>query len=561
MAIFKLTKKINLRCDLVLMSLGAVVVITVSLVGGREVGEVLDKKQQVSQVICDSISSPDVWSRRAFVKAGVCGGVIMLVNSNSTERFMVAQQTRAGKEQSTDLTKLSIRKAGDLVRRKLISPVELTRACLERIERLNPTLNAYITVTAEQAMAQAREAEAEVRHGRWRGPLHGIPVGLKDNIDMAGVRTTLASGVFKDRIPFADAEVTRRLKAAGAVLLGKQNLHEIAFGTTAAVSFFGPVHNPWRLDRITGGSSGGSAAAVAADLCYGAVGTDAGGSIRVPSAYCGIVGLKPTYGLVGMRGGGDSGWWSMNHVGPMCRSVADAALMLSAMAGYDPGDSTSIDAPVLNYTAALRGKVAALRLGIPRALFYDKIDPEIEAAMTKALEVLRRLTAGLREVSLPPIPAMMAPNIVLAENHAFHAPYFLETPQLYHAAIRRNLQRGSVVTTAAYVQSRRELDEARRAIRTVFSNVDLLVTPTTAVQPPTIEEAVRLGIELELIRNTAPFNVYGLPTISIPCGFLSSGLPIGMQISGPHFGEGTVLALAHAYEQATDWHTKRTHAV
>ena len=524
-------------------------------------GEVLDKMQQVSQATCDVISSRDVWSRRAFVKAGLCGGVIMVVNLHSTEPFMVAQQTPVGNVQSTDLTKLSIRKAGDLVRRKLISPVELTRACLERIERLNPTLNAFITVTAEQAMAQAHEAEAEVRRGRWRGPLHGIPVGLKDNIDTAGVRTTLASEVFKDRIPFADAAVTRRLKAAGAVLLGKQNLHEIAFGTTAAVSFFGPVHNPWQLDRITGGSSGGSAAAVAADLCYGAVATDAGGSIRVPSAYCGIVGLKPTYGLVGMRGGGDSGWWSMNHVGPICRSVADAALMLTAMAGYDPGDSTSIDAPILDYTAALRGKVSALRLGIPRTVFYNKIDPEIEAAMSKALEVLRRLTAGLREVSLPPISATIAPNIVLAENYAFHAPYFLKMPQLYHAAIRRNLQQGSVVTTAAYIQSRRELDEARRTIRTLFSNVDLLVTPTTAVPPPTIEEAIRLGIELELIRNTAPFNVYGLPTISIPCGFLSSGLPIGMQISGPHFGEGTVLALAHAYEQATDWHTKRPHAV
>ena len=202
------------------------------------------------------------------------------------------------------------------MRTKAISPVELTRACLQRIERLNPTLNAFITVTAEQAIAQARDAEAEVRHGRWRGPLHGIPVGIKDNIDTAGVRTTLASAVFKDRVPSADAEVVRRLTASGAVLLGKQNRHEVAFGTTAAISYFGPVHNPWQLDRIAGGSSGGSAAAVAAGLCFGAVGTDAGGSMSVPSGYCGIVGLKPTYGLVGMRGGGEAGWWSMNHLGP-----------------------------------------------------------------------------------------------------------------------------------------------------------------------------------------------------------------------------------------------------
>ena len=281
----------------------------------------------------------------------------------------------------------------------------------------------------------------------------------------------------------------------------------------------------------------------------------------MPSAYCGIVGLKPTYGLVSMRGGGEAGWWSMNHVGPMCRNVADAAILLSVIAGYDRDDSTSVDAPIPDYTAALRAKVSALRLGIPRAVFYDKLDPEIEAAMSKALAVLRRLTAGIREVNLQPISGTIAPNIVLAENYAFHAPFFLKTPELYHAAIRRNLHQGSKVTTAAYIQSRRELDAARRAIGAVFSNVDLLVTPTTAVQPPTIEEAVRLGIELELIRNTSPFNVYGLPTISIPCGFTSSGLPIGMQISGPRFGEGKVLALAHAYEQATDWRTRRPNAV
>lgn len=501
-----------------------------------------------------------MWSRRSFVRAVVCSGGIPLMNSNLTEELIAAQQTLFVRDQGTDHTKLSIREAADMVRRKVISPVELTRACLERIERLNPALNAFITVTAEQAMAQAREAEAEVRRGRWRGPLHGVPIGLKDNIDTAGVRTTLASAVFKDRVPTVDAEVVRRLKGAGAVLIGKQNLHEVAFGTTAAVSYFGPVHNPWQTDRIAGGSSGGSAAAVAAGLCFGAVGTDAGGSIRVPSAYCGIVGLKPTYGLVGMRGGGETGWWSMNHVGPMCRTVADAAVMLSAMAGYDPGESTSVDWPIPDYNTALRAEVSTLRLGIPRAVFYDKIDPEIEAAMNEALLVLHRLTAGLQEVRLQPISDTLAPNIVFAENYTFHAPYFTKAPQLYSSAICQNLQQGSTVTTAVYIQSRRELDAVRRAIGAVFSNVDLLVTPTTAVPPATIEEAVRLGIELELIRNTAPFNVYGQPAISIPCGFTSSGLPIGMQISGPRFSQRKVLALAHAYEQATDWHTRRPHA-
>jgi aspartyl-tRNA(Asn)/glutamyl-tRNA(Gln) amidotransferase subunit A len=514
-------------------------------------------KQRTNEAPRDFISSHDVWSRRSFVKAGVRYGGILLLNSHLTTELLAIQQTSSPREPRTDLTTLSVGEAADLVRRKAISPVELTRACLQQIERLNPLLNAFITVTADEALAEAREAEAEVRRGRWRGPLHGIPIGLKDNIDTAGVRTTLASAVFKDRVPSADAEVVRRLRAAGVVLVGKQNLHEVAFGTTAAISHFGPVHNPWHHDRITGGSSGGSAAAVAAGLCFGAVGTDAGGSIRVPSAYCGIVGLKPTYGLVGMRGGGEAGWWSMNHVGPMCRTVADAALLLSAIAGYDPRDSTSVDAPIPNYTAALRAKVSALRLGVPRAVFYDTLDPEIEAATNAALGLLRELTAGVREVSLPPISDTTTPNIVLAENYAFHARDFAKTPQLYDASIRRNLQQGSQVSTATYIQSRRELDEARRAVSAVFSNIDLLVTPTTAVTPATIDEAVRLGIELELIRNTGPFNTYGLPTISIPCGFTRSGLPIGIQISGPRFGEAKVLALAHAYEQATDWHTRR----
>ena len=521
----------------------------------------LDKEQQMRQIPQGSVPSRGMWSRRSFVKSGICSGSFLIIDSSIRGSVVTAQQPLPGSSKRTDLTKLSIREVSQLVRRKAISPVELTRACLERIARLNPALNAFITVTSEQAMAQARQAEAEVRRGKWRGPLHGIPVGLKDNIDTVGIRTTLASAVFRDRVPSADAEVVRRLKAAGAVLLGKQNLHEVAFGTTAAVSYFGPVHNPWQLDRIAGGSSGGSAAAVIADLCFGAVGTDAGGSIRVPSAFCGIVGFKPTYGLVGMRGAGDAGWWSMNHLGPMCRSVADTALLLSAIAGYDPRDSSSVDAPTPNYSAALRARVSALRLGIPRANFFDKLDPEIDAAMSKALAVLRHLTAGTREVSLPPISQTLAPNIVFAENYAFHKDQLVKTPQLYHAAIRRNLQAGSRVTTEAYIHARRELDSLRRVVATVFSNVDLLITPTTAVPPPTIEEALRLGIELEMIRNTAPFNVYGLPTISIPCGFTSSGLPIGMQISGPRFGEGKVLALAHAYEQTTDWHRRRPQAV
>ena len=296
---------------------------------------------------------------------------------------------------------------------------------------------------------------------------------------------------------------------------------------------------------------------MAAGLCYGALGSDTGGSIRQPAAYCSIVGLKPTYGRVSTRGVIPLSW-SLDHVGPMCRTVADAAFLLQPLAGYDPHDITSVDAPVPDYAAAVRAKTTSFRLGIPRAVFYEQLDSEIEAAVTKALEILRRLTAGLRDVEVPPVPVL---PITGPEAYAFHFPYFSKTPELYQPQTRQRLEQGSQVTTAAYVQARRELDRLRRIVGGVFAGVDLLVTPTTPIPPVTMEEAptadMAPGGATLLLRNTRPFNAYGLPTISVPCGFTGAGLPIGLQISGPRFGEGKVLALAHAYEQATDWHQRR----
>ena len=452
----------------------------------------------------------------------------------------------------------SLQQVSELIRKKSASPVELTQECLKRIEKLNPALNAYITVMSEQALAQARELENERQSGKWRGPLHGIPIGLKDLIDTAGVRTTAGSAIYATRIPGEDAEVVRRLKAAGAVLVGKLNMHEFAYGATSVPSHFGPVHNPWKLDRIAGGSSGGSGAAVAAELCYGALGSDTGGSIRQPAAYCGIVGLKPTYGRVSTRGVVPLSW-SLDHIGPMCRTVADAAILLGVIAGYDPLETTSLDAPVPDYTRALHTKVSGLRLGIPRAIFFDQLDPEIAAATDKAIEALGKLTAGARDVQLP---AYQTLPIVGAEAYAYHLPYLSKTPELYQPSTRDRLEGGAKVTAATYIQARRELDRLRRAVGEVFNNVDLLVTPTTPIPPATIADTARSdvpppgGTALSL-RNTSPFDIYGLPTISIPCGFTTSGLPIGIQVSGPHLGEIQVLALAHAYEQATDWHTRR----
>jgi len=446
---------------------------------------------------------------------------------------------------------LSISEAAELLRQKKISPVELTKACLDRIESLNPVLNAFITVTDEAAMAQARVAEDEMQRGHWRGPLHGIPIGLKDLIDTAGVLTTCGSELFADRVPTEDAEVVRRLKNAGAVVLGKQNLQEFAYGGTSASSYYGAVHNPWNLNHIAGGSSGGSAAAVAAGMCFGALGTDTGGSVREPAAFCGIVGLKPTYGRVSTRGVFPLSW-SLDHVGPICRSVRDAAIMLEAIAGYDVQDVTSVDWPTEEYVNALSGKTDR-RIGVVRQPFFRNIDMAIESAMNEAIEVIRGMSSRVIEVDLPSVPT----GVQAPEVYAVHKKYYANSPELYLPWMRERLAQAATADTGTYVEDRFALERVRRTVNEVFAEVDLLITPTTPVPPITIEEASKMAPSLAgevWLRNTRPFNCYGLPTISIPCGFTNSGLPLGLQIAGPRFAEGRVLAFAHAFEQATAWH-------
>jgi aspartyl-tRNA(Asn)/glutamyl-tRNA(Gln) amidotransferase subunit A len=481
------------------------------------------------------------WSRRTFLKSGI-----------TASTFLPPQVQAAPAPQTDDLTALSIEQAAALIRKRAVSPLDLTHACLRRIELLNPVLNAFITVTGEAALAQAHQAEEDIQRGRWQGPLHGIPVALKDNMDTAGIRTTAASAVFADRIPSEDSEVARRLKAAGAILIGKLNMHEFAYGGSSAASYFGPVHNPWSLDHIPGGSSGGSSAALAAGLCYGALGTDTGGSIRMPAAYCGVVGLKPTYGRVSIRGVIPVSW-SVDHAGPMSRTALDAALLLQAIAGYDPNETTSLDMPVPDYVAAARGKVRALRLGIPQGVFFQELHPDIEKATREALSVLKRLMpAEVREVKLPEIPSL---PIVTAEAYAYHRTYFTKTPELYQEETAEHLRQGPEVAAWDYILAGRQLMRIRRSIRSSFETVDLLVTPTTPIPPPTVLESRRSL--LPPIRNTGRFNVYGLPAISVPCGFTPSGLPIGLQLIGAPWAEGTVLAVAHAYEQVAGWGRRR----
>jgi aspartyl-tRNA(Asn)/glutamyl-tRNA(Gln) amidotransferase subunit A len=444
------------------------------------------------------------------------------------------------------------------LRRRQISAVEIAQECLERIERLNPTLNAFITVMGDSALEDARRADAEIQRGEWRGPLHGVPVALKDLIDTAGVRTTAASALYKDRVPAQDAEVVRRLRQAGAVIVGKNNLHEFAYGGSSLVSYFGDVHNPWDRGRIAGGSSGGSAAAVIAGLAYAAIGTDTAGSIREPAALCGCVGLKPTYGRVSGRGVIPLSS-SLDHVGPLAATVADAAIVLQAIAGYDAGDITTADVPVADYVAALREDAKALRVGVLRDYFFDDLDAEVASAMEHALRGIATLVAEVKDVHLE-VPTDRA--LQAAESYAFHAESVAKRPELYQPETLRRIRRGESVSAAEYIQRRRELDEARRGIGQIFAEVDLLVTPTMPIPAPAIAdlradpEALRPA-ELKLLRNTRPFNVWGLPAISVPCGFTQIGLPIGLQIAGPHWREDLVLRLAHAYEQATAWHKRR----
>ena len=470
---------------------------------------------------------------------------------------VIGLSLRSSLAHAADPATLTLTSASALLRTKAMSSVELTRACLARIERLNGPLNAFITVAGDQAMAAAREMDVAARRGEWRGPLHGIPIAIKDNIDTAGLRTTAASELFKDRVPADDADIVVRLKRAGAIVIGKTNLHEFAYGGSSSVSFFGPVRNPWAPDRVPGGSSGGSAAAVAAGLCFGAFGTDTAGSIRLPASYCGLVGLKPTYGRVSNRGVIPLSW-TLDHTGPLCKTVDDAAVLLAVTAGFDPLDPASVDRPVPDYTRALRTGATTLRMGLPRAGFFDDLHPDVARAVDEAISVLRSLGVAATDVTLPAAGHLLVP-IMGPEAHAYHARFLAESPHKYQPQTSERLvQLGSAASREQYIDARRQCELRRRDITQVFSTVDVLVTPTVAGLPSTIDPIEQsAGLDPGRTRNTAPFDVLGLPAISIPCGFTSSGLPIGLQIVSGPFAEATVLRMARAYEQATDWHTRR----
>jgi len=444
-----------------------------------------------------------------------------------------------------------------------LSARDVAEHALELAGQHQHRFRAFIRLTPEIARRQADEVQKQLKQGA-RLPLAGVPYAVKDLLDVAGTPTTYGSKVFQNRVAAADAFVVRRLNAAGAFCLGKLNLHECAFGFTGENAHFGDCRNPWNPDRIPGGSSSGSAVAVALGICPVTIGSDTGGSIRMPSALCGVTGLKPTYGRVS-RAGGLPLSWTMDHVGPMARSAAEVAAVLNVIAGHDPADESSSRRAVPDYQADLQARVRGLRLGIMHEWFFEALDPEVAAALTEGIKVLTGLGAVTREVHLPKLLEAMGAHraIIFPEASAFHRPYLERQARDYGDGIRAQLHGGLFLPAVEYLRAQ----QARRIIRQewarAFSEIDLLVTPTTpvAATPFGAATADLPGGPRPLVRAyldlTLPFNLTGYPAISIPCGFTRSGLPVGMQLVAKPFEEATLLRCAHQFQMATDWHTRK----
>jgi aspartyl-tRNA(Asn)/glutamyl-tRNA(Gln) amidotransferase subunit A len=459
------------------------------------------------------------------------------------------------------LTRLSLAQARDEIRAGRLSPLELTSAYLARIEALNPAVNAYLHVAVESALQDARKATEAVAQGKALGPLHGIPVGVKDVYDVRGMPTTAGSILLKNKIAAEDAFTVERLRRAGAIFLGKLNMHEWALGVTTINPHFGACHNPWKLEYIAGGSSGGSGAALAAGMCLGSVGTDTGGSIRIPASLCGVVGLKPTYGRLSLNGVVPLSW-SQDHAGPMARTVEDVALLLQVVSGYDAGDPSSVDRQVEDFASAITSIHIPLRfkVGFPDELFLGGNDPETRAAVEKAVSIIPELGCEVREVSFEGYEIAMeaSAGILLAEAAAYHSGHIRNQPDKIGADVLERLRQGLEVTGTEYAFARRTQVQWQRKMSKLFEGVDLMVLPATPqpATPITESDAVPLA-RGQLTRFMRLFNLTGIPSLVFPCGFTRSGLPIGLQIAGPAWSEAKLLQLAHAYEEATDWHRRQ----
>jgi aspartyl-tRNA(Asn)/glutamyl-tRNA(Gln) amidotransferase subunit A len=454
---------------------------------------------------------------------------------------------------------LTIAEAARLIAAKELSPVELLDSRLQRIERLDGRLNSFIRVLADEARATARTAEAEIAAGRYRGPLHGIPIGLKDIYETAGVATTGHSKVMQDHVPAADAFSVARLRAAGAVLVGKLATHEFAFGGPSFDLPWPPARNPWDTARFTGGSSSGTGAAVAAGLVLGGTGSDTGGSIRGPSAYCGLAGIKPTYGLISRMGILPLAF-SLDHAGPMAWTAEDCAILLQAMAGHDPADPASANRPVPDYRAALQAGVEGLRIGVIRH-FYER-DNEANAVTRQAIEAATQkfaeLGCSVRDVSLSPLDdwASCGVLMMLAEAYAIHEHNLRRRFTDYGEIFRDRMALAGLITGADYIQALRRRRELVAELDQAMADLDLVMTAAAPSEAPRIEEVGKFAI-MERPSLTMPFNVTGSPAMSVCCGYTEAGLPLSFQIVGKRFEDATVLRAAHAYEQATPWRDRR----
>ena len=453
-----------------------------------------------------------------------------------------------------ELTSLTIHEAASLLKQKEISPVELTQSHLVRIQELEQRLNSFITITPELALQQARQAEMEILQGTYRGALHGIPLVLKDLYETQGIRTTAGSTFFADYTPEADAAVVQKLKEASAVILGKTNMHEIALGVTNENPHFGDCCNPWDLSRISGGSSGGNAAALAAGLCMGAMGSDTGGSIRIPSACCGVVGFKPTYGRVSLRGVIPLSW-NLDHAGPMARSVRDVAILLQTIAGYDPEDAWSVDVPVEDFLSGQISSLQGWRIALAADDYFTNpefVDGEVLQAVQKAVRVFEDLGGLVEQVPFPYAhDAAMANGLMTpADAAAFHHQRLSENPQGFGQDVLKRLQTGAAYNSTEYSLARRMQTILRCKFNEFFNEFDLLLTPTIPITAPIRGSADAVARARLLTRFTAPFNLTGLPALSVPCGWSKDKLPIGLQIVSKAWAESKIIFAGELYEKS-----------
>jgi aspartyl-tRNA(Asn)/glutamyl-tRNA(Gln) amidotransferase subunit A len=456
------------------------------------------------------------------------------------------------------LVRLTISELAPKIKSKEISPVELTEAALAQADRLQPALNSFITLLHEQARQQAKEQEAALLRGDYHGPLHGIPIGIKDNIAIAGIRATVGSKVLSDHVPEADAYVVSQCKAAGAIIIGKENLEEFAAGSTSNNLHYGAVHNPWNLDHIPGGSSGGGGANVAACVTFASLGTDLGGSVRGPANFCGVVGMKQTFGRVSQRGLMVTSF-NGDHIGPITRSVRDSALMLQAIAGYDPLEPSTVPVPVPDFSSRIGQELRGLKMGIPANYYFDIMDPAVEATVRQAISALEGLGVEAREVTLPSMQYAGALRIAaMADSVVTHEPYLAAHRQDYGPTVLYRTLAGQFVLGRDYSKSLKVQRIIKEEYARVLQDVDFLVTPSSPVAAWRIDaESIVLDGHSYPVRGpgsgmtarcTSPSNATGLPAMSIPCGFTSAGLPIGLQLIGRPFEEALLFQVAHGYE-------------